>query len=255
MALRRAVLSLEGNIGSGKSTLLRLLRDKGRLQTIDEPVARWQSVTAPEDGPSESGTNLLELFYNDPKRWAFTFQTYAFLSRAQGAVENLERQSYPGDVPSNAAVVLERSLASDKHIFATNCLRTGLFTKGEWAVYSNYHDWTTKMHPGVHVDGFVYMRTQPSTCLDRCARRSRDEESSLGLDYLGQIHALHEDWLLHPPGDSRGLDLTRCRTKLGDPVLVVDCDIEFKSSSERSSAVVQAVRAFADEVNALNHAS
>ena len=28
-----------------------------------------------------SGGNLLDLFYKDSKRWAYTFQSYAFLSR------------------------------------------------------------------------------------------------------------------------------------------------------------------------------
>lgn len=29
----------------------------------------------------EAGGNLLDLFYSDPTRWAYTFQTYCFLSR------------------------------------------------------------------------------------------------------------------------------------------------------------------------------
>jgi deoxycitidine kinase len=252
MAMRRTVLSLEGNIGAGKSTLMRLLRDRGGLCTIDEPVTRWQSVSAPDAAESDPPVNLLELFYNDPKRWAFTFQTYAFLSRAQSAVESLEGRAGAADGQSSAAVVLERSLDSDKHVFATNCLRTGLFTGGEWAVYANYHKWTAEQHPRMNVDGFVYMRTQPGTCQRRCAKRSRSEDAAIGLDYLGQIHDRHEEWLLDDQlrgaGGGEPVDLARTRSRTGVPVLVLDCDREFEDDRARNAEVAQAVCTFAEEV-------
>jgi len=99
---------------------------------------------------------LLDMFYRDPKRWAFTFQTYAFLSRTQAAVQQLRA----GDAAYYAAAestddssasatgdgerippsyVFERSLYSDKHCFATNCFKTGLFNQAEWTVYNDYH--------------------------------------------------------------------------------------------------------------------
>lgn len=251
MASRRTVLSLEGNIGAGKSTLMRLLRDRGGLCTIDEPVARWQSVSAPDARESDPPVNMLELFYNEPKRWAFTFQTFAFLSRAQSAVESLEGRAGAVDGQSSAAIVLERSLDSDKHIFATNCLTTGLFTRGEWAVYANYHKWTAEQHPQMKVDGFVYMRTNPSTCQQRCAKRSRSEDAAIGLDYLSQIHARHEEWLLdgwRGTAVSEPVDLTRTRTSAGVPVLVLDCDREFEDDRARNAEVAQAVCGFAEEV-------
>mmetsp|Transcript_25112 Transcript_25112/g.76225 ORF Transcript_25112/g.76225 Transcript_25112/m.76225 type:complete len:269 (-) Transcript_25112:445-1251(-) len=252
MARRRTVLSLEGNIGAGKSTLMRLLRDCAGLAVVDEPVARWQSVRAPGEAEVEPPVNLLDLFYKDQKRWAFTFQTFAFLSRAQAAVDALRFQEDSGQ-PSSAAVVLERSLDSDKHVFATNCFETGLFTRAEWAVYSNYHQWTAQQHPFVSVDGFIYLRTELRTCQQRCAKRSRPEDESIGLDYLGQIHTRHEDWLLpsaqpHTSGLARNLDLLRTTTKHGVPVLVVDCNKEFENDKERNMEIMKAVCHFAEEV-------
>jgi len=103
MSLRR-VLSLEGNIGAGKSTLIRLLKARG-LQAVEEPVARWQSVNDGEGGP-----NLLDKFYRDPTRWAFTFQTYAFLTRTQAAVSALRAGDAAAGGSSSPSYVFERSL-------------------------------------------------------------------------------------------------------------------------------------------------
>lgn len=100
---------------------------------------------------------MLDMFYRDPKRWAFTFQTYAFLSRTQAAVQQLRAgdaayyaaATAPDDAAADSkraseepvppSYVFERSLYSDKHCFATNCFKTGLFNKAEWTVYNDYH--------------------------------------------------------------------------------------------------------------------
>jgi len=46
-------------------------------QVVHEPVEEWQRV------PSANGStlNLLDEFYNDPKKYAYTFQNYVFMSR------------------------------------------------------------------------------------------------------------------------------------------------------------------------------
>lgn len=101
---------------------------------------------------------MLDMFYRDPKRWAFTFQTYAFLSRTQAAVQQLRAgdaayyasaAAGPDDAAADGerasekrippSYVFERSLYSDKHCFATNCFKTGLFNQAEWTVYNDYH--------------------------------------------------------------------------------------------------------------------
>jgi deoxyadenosine/deoxycytidine kinase len=45
-------------------------------QVVPEPVDRWQDVA----GPS-GRLNLLKTFYDDPKRYAYPFQNYVFLTR------------------------------------------------------------------------------------------------------------------------------------------------------------------------------
>lgn len=69
-------ISIEGNIGSGKSTILKIIRQHfPELTILDEPLVEWQNVGEKGD------VNLLGLYYQNPQRWGFTFQIYAFMSR------------------------------------------------------------------------------------------------------------------------------------------------------------------------------
>lgn len=70
------VISIEGNIGSGKSTLMNLLKTKvqsleflpnSQIMFLDEPVEEWKSIN------SDPSLNILQTFYEDPKRWAYSF--------------------------------------------------------------------------------------------------------------------------------------------------------------------------------------
>ena len=63
---------VEGNIGAGKSTFLKVINTFLNAQVVFEPHEKWQNV---------AGENLLDRFYADTQRWAYTFQTYAFITR------------------------------------------------------------------------------------------------------------------------------------------------------------------------------
>ena len=83
-------ISIEGNIGVGKSTFLRLMNKvkglEGNIVTMPEPVSKWQDVAGKG--------NLLQKFYEEPNRYAYTFQSYAFITRFVQHNEGV--QSNPG---------------------------------------------------------------------------------------------------------------------------------------------------------------
>lgn len=237
------IIAIEGNIGAGKSTLLRQLANRG-MRVVDEPLKKWR-------GEEGGGSNLLELFYSEPKRWAFTFQTAAFLTRAQSAASAIRAP----DAPPNATWVLERSLLSDKHCFATNCYKTDLFTLAEWGVYQDYHSWLMAEFPTLNLDGAVYVRTEPTTCLQRLQKRGRAEESSIPLDYLQQLHSRHEEWLvptadLPAPAVSSQAPWGSIRHALssdGVPVLVLDGEADFEGAGAQDD-YHEAITAFVDSL-------
>jgi hypothetical protein len=87
----RLTFCVEGNVGSGKSTWLDMVKTDvlngvhqdvhELIEVVPEPVDQWQNL---------QGDNLLELFYNDPARYAFTFQQYVLFTRAAQVSSLLE---------------------------------------------------------------------------------------------------------------------------------------------------------------------
>lgn len=45
-------------------------------QVVHEPVEEWQRVPS-----GDSTLNLLDKFYSDPQKYAYSFQNYVFMSR------------------------------------------------------------------------------------------------------------------------------------------------------------------------------
>ncbi len=167
---------LEGNIAAGKTTLGRRLAADNGFEFVPEPVERWQSGFA---------ANLLERFYADTPRWAFTLQIGAFVTRMQAV------QAQPLD---GALTVFERSIYCDRHVFALNLHRQGFMDETEWALYVNFWEQFRQSVP--IPDAIVYLRTPAEECFQRLQDRGRAEERNIALAYLQQLEACHDEWLL-----------------------------------------------------------
>jgi deoxyadenosine/deoxycytidine kinase len=201
---------VEGNIGVGKSTFLRIVEETLDCQMVFEPHEKWQDING--------AGNLLHHFYADTQRWAYTFQSYAFMTRVME--QDLQAAKRPGTVQ-----VVERSVFSDRYCFAQLATEAGNMNKLEWQVYQHWFDWLV----GAHMEkpaGCIYLRTTPETCLKRLKKRARSEETGVALEYLTALHNKHEDWLL------RNTDV---------PVLVLDCDIDFEHDENRQAELIKQI--------------
>ena len=196
-------LIVEGNIGAGKSTFLKILQSHLDVHPVFEPHQRWQNI---------EGENLLDKFYKDTNRWAYTFQTYAFVSRAVEHDQNLEKSE-------KNTLVLERSVFSDRYCFAKNSFEMGVMNKLEWQLYKEWFSWLVYRYITMPT-GFIYLQTDPKICYERMRKRSRFEESAVSLDYLTMLHEKHESWLVTKEGVDEEIK------KL--PVLVLQCDNDFE---------------------------
>lgn len=214
---------LEGNIGAGKSTFLKIIQDRLAVQVVFEPHEKWQAVGGTE--------NLLEKFYQDTSRWAYTFQSFAFITRV------LEQEEHALRNPHQVQV-LERSVFSDRYCFAKNCYERGTMTSLEWKIYQEWFAWLVDRHmPRPH--GFIYLYTDPEICYKRLTKRSRSEESSIPLEYLQQLHDKHQDWLIEKNGVAAYLkDL---------PVLVLNCNQEFEGNKAVQDEHMARIQAFCNE--------
>jgi deoxyadenosine/deoxycytidine kinase len=199
---------VEGNVGAGKSTFLKVVQQYLDVGLVFEPHEQWQQV-------ADAG-NLLDNFYQDPQRWAYTFQSYAFITRI------MAQQKYAINA-SSSMCVLERSVFSDRYCFAKNAYESGNMTGLEWHLYKEWFSWLVH-HYMPKPTGFIYLRVDPEVCLDRMHVRNRHEEASVPLDYLKQLHAKHESWLVQKNGvDALVRDV---------PVLVLDCNQDFEHNEE-----------------------
>ncbi|NXV95652.1 DGUOK protein, partial [Calonectris borealis] len=104
-------LALEGNIAVGKSTFLKLLGATfPEWHLVTEPVAQWRKVPAGGTAEASVGsTNLLQMMYQEPARWSYTFQTFSCISRLKAMLEP------PPPGTSHPVRVFERSVYSDRY--------------------------------------------------------------------------------------------------------------------------------------------
>lgn len=189
--VNRIIISLEGNIGAGKSTVGQRLKASGLFDFLEEPISLWREGFA---------ANLLQRMYTDMDRWAFTFQIMAFVTRVKTWQEILSRTDHQ-------RVVLERSVFTDRRVFAANLHRRGAISDVEWELYCGLWDFLVS-HYCVQPDHIIYLRTPVDVCMERIRVRGREEESQISLEYLRQIEELHDQWLMGNPG-AMVLDGTR----------------------------------------------
>ena len=180
---------MEGNISVGKSTLLREVADHlgpHFAEVVPEPLEKWQKING------NSGKNILDLFYRDPGRYAYTFQNYVFLTRFMQ-----ETESSKGAAPLR---LMERSIFSDRMVFVRSVREAKWLSDIEQEIYDSWYGPLVAALPSLVPDGFVYLRAAPATCLSRLQARAREEESSVTEAYLRSLHEKHEEWL-HPAGE------------------------------------------------------
>ena len=190
-------LAVEGNIGAGKSTFLDILADgalelQDILEVVPEPVDEWRAVAG---GPGAPPINLLDAFYKDPARYAYTFQHYVLLTRMEK-----DRAARGSAKPLR---VLERSIFSDRMVFVRAMHEAGYLGDAELSVYDSWFAMEIAQDRALTPDGFIYLKARPQTCIQRLRSRNRSEEAGVSEEYLESLHAKHESWLHF---GARGLD-------------------------------------------------
>ncbi|XP_066509513.1 deoxycytidine kinase 2-like [Hoplias malabaricus] len=235
-------VSIEGNIAVGKSTFARLLQNAGQNWDVTpEPVSKWQNIeeatSQPVLTPQQTTSNLLQMMYQDPKRWSYTFQTFSCMSRMRTQLQMPPARLMQSK--ETAVQVYERSIYSDRYIFAQNLFELGSINSTEWAVYQDWHSFLVEQFGHrVQLDGIIYLRAPPQTCMERLGRRGREEEQGLPLDYLETLHTQHENWLSTKITKVHFHHLTHV------PVLVLDAGLEFEKDHEVQARLIKEVKDF-----------
>ena len=179
------LITLDGNIGAGKSTLLDMISEKLPYVTvIPEPVGDWLKMT------NEKGESLLSLFYNDTSRWCYTFQNCALLTRLLHT-EDIIKNWKPTENKSRI-IITERSVLTDRFVFAEMLYKNGKMDKLEWELYLKWFN-----HYAAHlpVKGIIHLATGSKTSKERIGIRGRAGEESIQMSYLEDLEAQHNKWI------------------------------------------------------------
>ena len=139
----KKIYALEGNIGAGKTTILKIISNHFKdIELVEEPVSQWQNL---------GGSNLLDAFYTDPKRWGFSFEFFSMLTKIR-ALLNAANSDKP-------IIIIERSILSNKVFFYLE-------------------------HVYPQLSGIIYLDTPVDECIRRITKRNRGEECSIEKSYL-----------------------------------------------------------------------
>tara|TARA_R110001592_G_scaffold358032_1_gene662051 strand:- start:48 stop:1118 length:1071 start_codon:yes stop_codon:yes gene_type:complete len=175
------IYSIEGNIGSGKSTIIKILKDRfknnNNIIFLLEPVDEWNTICDNND------KTILEKYYEDKKKYAFSFQMMAYISRLSQLKEALKN--------GYEYIITERSLATDKNVFAKMLYDDNEIDEINYQIYNKWFDEFIKDIPPIN---YIYIKTDTIITEARIIERSRKGENKILFEYLQKCSNYHDDW-------------------------------------------------------------
>ncbi len=162
-------IAVTGNIGAGKTTLTTMLAKHYGWS------AQYEDV---DHNP------YLDDFYQDMSKWSFALQMYFLGSRFRQVKEIRE---------SGKNIIQDRTIYEDAHIFAENLNEMNLRTDRD---YSNYTALFNLMKSFVSApDLLIYLKADISTLTKQIAKRGREYEAGISIDYLMRLNKKYEAWI------------------------------------------------------------
>ena len=208
------IYSIEGNIGSGKSTLVRRLQKmNSNMVFMLEPVDEWGEIK------DRRGENILTKFYRDQKKYSFSFQMMAYISRLS-KLKKIIRKNH------NSIIVTERSVLTDKNVFAKMLYDDD---KIEEVNYIIYLKWFDEFIQDIIHTGFIYIQADPEICHERVEKRNRIGET-ISMEYLKKCHNYHEEWL-----------------KKEENVLLLNGNVDFENDNNQMEIINEQINIFVSQ--------
>ena len=219
------MIYIEGNIGAGKSTFLELFKEYlaqnlPGSKVLPEPVQAWMETQ------DSNGKSILQHYYEDQKKYGFTFQMNAFISRVN-EIDEIRKENLQH-------LFVERSVYTDKNVFTLTNYKNGNINEIEHEVYQQWFNVFTEKF-NLRPKAYIYLKASPETCAVRIKRRDRTGESSIPLEYLKELHILHDTWLAE-------------EKKWGVPVLEVDVSVDYIADNEASRRIFREILDFVQQV-------
>jgi len=92
----------------------------------------------------------------------------------------------------NIIIITERSLYTDKLVFAKMLYDSGKIEYVNYQIYLNWFDTFIEDYP---VNKIIYVKASPEICHMRILKRSRDGETNIPLEYLDDCDIYHDNMI------------------------------------------------------------
>ena len=162
-------IAVTGNIGAGKTTLTTMMAKHYGWNAQFEDV---------DHNP------YLDDFYQDMSKWSFALEMYFLRSRFIQVKEIRE---------SGKNIIQDRTIYEDAYIFAENLNEMNLLSERD---YQNYSSLFELMKGFVSApDLLIYLKADISTLTKQIAKRGREYEAGISIDYLMRLNKKYEAWI------------------------------------------------------------
>ena len=170
------IITIDGNIGAGKTTILNYIHTNHNIYIDLEPIDKWKPY-------------LDDIYINKQK--FFNFQVRVWLDR-----------SWIQEKDNNSVIVMERSPYFIRNTFNESMMNNNLINPQENTIMNELYDKTDIIWKSNY---YIYIRSSPEKCLERIMERGRENEMAIDIDYLKEIHNLHEETYLKGINEGRNI--------------------------------------------------
>lgn len=162
---KQVEIVVDGVTGVGKSSLVKIICEEMGLKPFSEMF--------------EDENRLLNKFFHDREKWAFSMQTNFLTNRFKQYQQAMKI----------GKAVMDRSIYSDR-IFALMYLKQGYLNPEEYAVYNNLlHTLLEHVTPPKLM---IYLRVDTDEAIRRIHRRGRPDEIEVERDYWEMLNQFYE---------------------------------------------------------------
>jgi len=179
MEYKPVVIEVDSIISAGKTTFINeylapFLRERGlKVAIVDEPIDEWKK-------------DIFPLYCENPQRWAYHFQTIAYLTRAMKINRAYELYGNKSDV-----IILDRGGLADE-IFMGVQFEMGNVVRMEFDHYTLWRELWTKIVP-ISPNLYIYLNPPINEAMKRLRTRNRQGEEGITTQYQQLLKDKHDE--------------------------------------------------------------
>ena len=123
-------------------------------------------------------------YYADIKRWSFALEMYFLNKRLHDVIEIAK---------SDEVVIQDRTVMEGVHIFVANNYAQGNLSERDYNTFMDSYN--VMMEVVKQPDLLIYLKSSIEHLVAQIAKRGRDYEQSISIEYLAGLNDRYEEWI------------------------------------------------------------